>query len=157
MIAAAQIYFNTRTHPITLESLKKYLEAKLGGSYSLIEWKGYTTTIPRLLIEGSPSWTLQIDDDADYVPQEIQELVDEAKGALDAKEQVLLRACNARLDAMAYKDQQLPEVKDHAIVLRATTALDPFKAAVRKVLNEVATFAEGLAYDLVNGKWITKQ
>jgi hypothetical protein len=48
MIAAAQIFFNTQTHPITLEQLKKHLETKLGGTYSLIEWKGYTTTIPQL-------------------------------------------------------------------------------------------------------------
>ncbi len=51
MFPAAQIYFNTRSHPIKLEALKKHLESQVGGSYRLIEWKGYTTTIPQLLIE----------------------------------------------------------------------------------------------------------
>jgi len=157
MFPAAQIYFNTRSHPIKLEALKKHLESQVGGSYRLIEWKGYTTTIPQLLIEDNPSWTLQIEDDADYVPAEIQEIAEDRKKDLTAEEHNSLRACNARLEAMAHQDQHLPQAKDGPMVLFATTSLDPSKSTVRKVLVEVAKFVDGFAYDLVNDKWITKR
>jgi hypothetical protein len=156
MFPAAQIYFSMNSHPITLEIIKRHMETKIGGEYSLIEWKGFTTTIPQVLIKGSPSWTLQIDNDASYVPEEIKELAEEAKSLLNAKDLAILRSCNARMDAMAYEDQKLPNPKDGRIVLNAATSLDPTNPAVRRVLNEVADLVGGLIYDDVNGKWIPK-
>jgi len=156
MFPAAHIYFNTRTHPIKLEALKKHLESRVGGSYRLIEWKGFTTTIPQLLITDSPSWTLQIEDDPDYVPEEIREVAEDRKKDLTTEEHNSLLACNARLEAIAYQDQQRPQANG-PIVLSAITSLDPSKPTVRKVLIEVANFVDGFAYDLTNGQWITKR
>lgn len=157
MFAAAQIYFNLNSHPVTLEKIKKHLETKTGGGYRLVEWKGFTTTIPQLLIKGNPSWTLQIENDASYVPEEIEEMAEQAKGILSSGDLEILRSCNARMEAMACEDQKMPVPRDGVIVLKAATSLDPANPAVRRVLHEVATMVKGLIFDNVHGKWITKQ
>lgn len=154
MFAAAEILYNTQSNPVTLDALRDHLRKTLGGEFELTEWRGHGTVIPQLLVKGDPSWTLQIEDDPEYVPEQIAEHAEWALGVLPDEAVAKLRQCNATLAAMGTSEQAPPREVDGQIVLVAGTSLDPRDPDVRRVLFAVAEFVDGMVYDLTEGEWI---
>jgi hypothetical protein len=156
MFAAAEILYNGQSNPVTLEALRDHLKARLGGEFELTEWRGHNTVVPQLLVKGKRSWTLQIEDDPEYVPEQIAERADEAVGVLPDEEVAKLRQCTATLAAMGISEQASPREVDGQIVLVAGTTLDPNDPDVRRVLLAVADFVDGFVYDLTEAQWIQR-
>jgi hypothetical protein len=86
--------------------------------------------------------TIQIEDDPDYVPDELAGLAEEGEGVLSEDWLQLLRRSTARLD--------VTEADEEA-------RLDPTQPDVEAVLIEIARFVDGLVHDNVNGEWLVPE
>ena len=152
MFASAQIIFVNTEGDGCLTWLFEALPKHVPFPCSRTEWRGFSTVIPQMLVETSPvPLTIQVDDDAEYVPEEIQELADdlEKKIADDVCEQ--LRKCNARLDIMTATPNE-PQMTEDAIVVVAQTDLDPAASDVNDVIRTLARLVDGFIHDCVNGR-----
>jgi len=153
MIAAAHIvYDNTKRAP-TLQELLTHLKSELPYEVSLTEWKGFTTVIPQVLIAMPSPITIQIDDDPEYVPAEIEELSQQASEVFDSEAVEAIRRCQSRLDIMSTTPTRVEEDSE-ALHVYAQTDLDPEAYGVTQVLFSLANFVSGYVYDCVNGRWL---
>jgi hypothetical protein len=105
-------------------------------------WEGFAGAIPQVRVATAVPLTIQIEDDPEYVPEEMAGLAEEAEGVLSGDWIELLRRCTARLDVTeAEEDVQL----------------DPTQPDVEAVLIEIARFVDGLVHDNVNGEWLVPE
>lgn len=142
MLAAATIPYDPEEQDFALEDLREHLAANLPYECALTEWEGFSGTVPQVRVATEVPLIIQIEDDPDYVPEEMAGLADEAEGVLSEDWVELLRRCTARLDVMeAEEDIQL----------------DPTQPDVEAVLVEIARFVDGLVHDNVNGEWLVPE
>src|ERR1700704_2396110 len=139
MFVAAVIPYDPEEHVFTLEDLLDHLSANLSFQCSMTEWRGFSDAIPQLRVETAVPLTIQIEDDPDIVPDEIEDLADRAAGALPPDGVEAVRQCTARLD-----------------VQEADTGptLDPSHPDVESVVIEIARFVDSVVYDNVNDEWL---
>jgi hypothetical protein len=157
MFSAATIPYDPEAQQLTLEDLRDHLAATLDVECTLTEWQGFDVTIPQVRVATEVPLTIQIEDDPDYVPDDLADLVDRAEGFLPEEWVEVLRRCGAKLDVME-ADVPLPEPDDEGTVeLAATTRLDPGQPDVEAVLIEIARFVDSLAYDNVNDEWLVPE
>ena len=148
MFSAATIPFDPEEREIDLQDLLEHLSAHLGVACTLTEWKGFTATVPQVRVATGVPLTIQIEDDPDYVPDDLADLADRAKGVLSAEWVETLRRCGAKLEVTAAGDDLEPP---------SGTPLDPSQPDVEAVLIEVARFAGSLVYDNVNDEWLVPE
>ena len=72
MIAAAHVIFDGSNDTRDLAEILSHLQNKIPFPCSLTEWQGYSMVIPQIRVETHVPLTIQIDDDPEYVPEEIQ-------------------------------------------------------------------------------------
>lgn len=157
MFSAATIPYDPEAQELTLEDLRDHLAATLGVECTLTEWQGFDLTIPQVRVATGVPLTIQIEDDPDYVPDDLADLVDRAEGFLSEEWVEALRRCGAKLDVME-ADVPMPEPDDEGTIeLAATTRLDPSMPDVEAVLIEIARFVDSLAYDNVNDEWLVPE
>jgi hypothetical protein len=165
MFSAATIPYDPEAQELTLEDLRDHLAATLDVECTLTEWQGFDVTIPQVRVATEVPLTIQIEDDPDYVPDDLADLVDRAEGFLSEAWVEALRRCGAKLDIMEADteadmeaDVPLPEPDDEGTVERAAaTRLDPGQPDVEAVLIEIARFVDSLAYDNVNDEWLVPE
>jgi hypothetical protein len=161
MFSAATIPYDPEAQELTLEDLRDHLAATLDVECTLTEWQGFDLTIPQVRVATEVPLTIQIEDDPDYVPDDLADLVDRAEGFLSAEWVEALRRCGAKLDVMeadTEADVPMPEPDDEGTIeLAATTRLDPSQPDVEAVLIEIARFVDSLAYDNVNDEWLVPE
>jgi hypothetical protein len=161
MFSAATIPYDPEAQELTLEDLRDHLAATLDVECTLTEWQGFDLTIPQVRVATEVPLTIQIEDDPDYVPDDLADLVDRAEGFLSAEWVEALRRCGAKLDIMeadTEADVPMPEPDDEGTIeLAATTRLDPSQPDVEAVLIEIARFVDSLAYDNVNDEWLVPE
>ncbi len=157
MFAAATIPYDPEERDFTLEDLREHLAAHLPYECALTEWQGFDARIPQVRVATAVPLTIQIDDDPEYVPEDLSTLADEAAGVLSNEWVDLLRRCTARLDVME-ADVPAPEADENGVVqLYAQTRLDPTQPDVEAVLVEIARFVDSLVHDDVNGEWLVPE
>jgi hypothetical protein len=157
MFSAATIPYDPEEQDFTLEELQEHLSASLSVECTLTEWQGFATTIPQVRVATGVPLTIQIEDDPDYVPDDIADLVDRAQGLLSPEWMGVLRRCAAKLEVME-ADAPGPELTDDGLaVLTAETRLDPSLPEIEAVVIEVARFVGSLAYDNVNDEWLVPE
>src|SRR3954463_7402148 len=139
MLAAACIPYDPEEQDFTLADLREHLAANLSFECTLTEWEGFTMTIPQVRVATAVPLIIQIEDDPEYVPEELAGLADEAEGVLSDDWIEVLRRCMARLDVLEADEE---------------TRLDPTQPDVEAVLIEIARFVDGLVHDNVNGEWL---
>ncbi len=142
MLAAATIPYDPEEQDFTLQDLRDHLAANLPYECSLTEWQGFSETIPQMRVATAVPLIIQIEDDPEYVPEELAGLADEAEGLLSEDWIELLRRCTARLDVMEADEE---------------TRLDPTQPDVEAVLIEIARFVDGIVHDNVNGEWLVPE
>lgn len=142
MLAAATIPYDPEEQDFTLEDLRDHLAANLPYECSLTEWQGFSETIPQMRVATAVPLIVQIEDDPEYVPEELAGLADEAEGLLSEDWIELLRRCTARLDVTEADEE---------------TRLDPTQPDVEAVLIEIARFVDGIVHDNVNGEWLVPE
>jgi hypothetical protein len=161
MFSAATIPYDPEAQELTLEDLRDHLAATLDVECTLTEWQGFDLTIQQVRVATEVPLTIQIEDDPDYVPDDLADLVDRAEGFLSEEWVEALRRCGAKLDIMeadTEADVPLPEPDDEGTIeLAATTRLDPSQPDVEAVLIEIARFVDSLAYDNVNDEWLVPE
>jgi len=152
MFASSQIIFiNSRSEAECLDWLLAELPQRVPFDCLRTEWRGFTTTVPQVLVQTSPvALTIQLEDDPEYVPDEIAELADEIKAKLPAEAHALLSNCNARLDIMTATPVE-PGTTDDAIKISAQTDLDPQSDEADLVVRALASLCNGIVSDCVNG------
>jgi hypothetical protein len=157
MFSAATIPYDPEAQELTLEDLRDHLAATLDLECTLTEWQGFDVTIPQVRVATEVPLTIQIEDDPDYVPDDLADLVDRAEGFMSEEWVEALRRCGAKLDVME-ADVPMPEPDDEGTIeLAATTRLDPSQPDVEAVLIEIARFVDSLAYDNVNDEWLVPE
>jgi hypothetical protein len=157
MFSAATIPYDPEAQELTLEDLRDHLAATLDIECTLTEWQGFDVTVPQVRVATEIPLTIQIEDDPDYVPDDLADLVDRAEGFLSEEWVEALRRCGAKLDVME-ADVPMPEPDDEGTVeLAATTHLDPSQPDVEAVLIAIARFVDSLAYDNVNDEWLVPE
>lgn len=142
MLATATIPYDPEEQDFTLEDLREHLAANLPFECTLTRWQGFSETIPQVRVATAIPLIIQIEDDPDYVPEELAGLADEAEGVLSEDWIQTLRRCTARLDVMEAHEE---------------TQLDPTQPDVEAVLIEIARFVDGLVHDNVNGEWLVPE
>ncbi|MFL6261394.1 MAG: hypothetical protein ACJ76Y_16980 [Thermoanaerobaculia bacterium] len=142
MLAAATIPYDPEEQDFTLEDLRDHLAAHLPYECALTEWQGFSAAVPQVRVATAVPLTIQIEDDPEFVPEELAGLADEAEGVLSEDWIELLRRCTARLDVTEADEE---------------TALDPTQPDVEAVLIEIARFVDGLVHDNVNGEWLVPE
>jgi hypothetical protein len=161
MFSAATIPYDPEAQELTLEDLRDHLAATLDVECTLTEWQGFDLTIQQVRVATEVPLTIQIEDDPDYVPDDLADLVDRAEGFLSEEWVEALRRCGAKLDIMEADleaDVPMPEPDDEGTIeLAATTRLDPSQPDVEAVLIEIARFVDSLAYDNVNDEWLVPE
>jgi hypothetical protein len=157
MFAAALIPYKPEEHDFTLQDLLEHLAANLSVECTLTEWQGFDTTVPQVRVGTGVPLTIQIEDDPEYVPDDIASLVDDAEGTLPEEWRQALRGCTARLDVME-AEIPFPVPDEKGIVqLAAATRLDPGQPDVEAVVVEIARFVDSVAYDNVNDEWLVPE
>ena len=142
MLAAATIPYDPEEQDFTLEELREHLATNLPYECTLTEWQGFSETIPQVRVATAVPLTIQIEDDPEYVPEEMAGLAEEGEGVLSENWLELLRRCTARLDVMEADEE---------------TRLDPTQPDVEAVLVEIARFLDSLVHDNVNGEWLVPE
>jgi hypothetical protein len=142
MLAAATIPYDPEERDFTLQDLLEHLAANLPFECTLTEWQGFSETIPQVRVATAVPLVIQIEDDPDYVPEELAGLADEAEGVLSDDWVQTLRRCTARLDVMEAEEE---------------IRLDPTQPDVEAVLVEIARFMDSLVRDDVNGEWLVPE
>ena len=151
MFASSQIIFVNARGDACLEWLFAELPKHIPFRCSRTEWVGFTTTIPQILIETAPvALTIQVDDDPEYVPEEIAELADEMESKLPPDVHAELKKCNARLDVMSASSNE-PEITEEAITVVAQTDLDPQSDQVDRVVRALSKLCNGFVNDCIYG------
>jgi hypothetical protein len=149
MLAAATIPYDPEEQDFTLQELQEHLAANLSIECSLTEWQGFDAAIPQVRVATAVPLTIQIEDDPDYVLDDIADLVDRAEGLLSAEWVNALRQCAAKLEVMEADDSEAEGA--------AEARLDPSQPDVEAVVIEIARFVGGLAYDSVNDEWLVPE
>jgi hypothetical protein len=142
MFSAATIPYDPEEQDFTLEDLRDHLAANLPYECALTEWEGFSETVPQVRVATAIPLTIQIEDDPDYVPDELAGLAEEGEGVLSEDWLQLLRRSTARLDVTEAEEE---------------TRLDPTQPDVEAVLIEIARFVDGLVHDNVNGEWLVPE
>lgn len=142
MLAAACIPYDPEEQGFTLEDLRDHLAANLPYECALTQWEGFSETVPQVRVATAVPLIIQIEDDPEYVPEEMAGLAEEAEGVLAEDWVQLLRRCTARLDVTEADEE---------------TQLDPTQPDVEAVLIEIARFVDGLVHDNVNGEWLVPE
>jgi len=142
MLAAACIPYDPEEQDFTLEDLREHLAANLPYECALTQWEGFSETIPQVRVATAVPLIIQIEDDPEYVPEELAGLAEEAEGVLAEDWVQLLRRCTARLDVTEAEEE---------------VQLDPTQPDVEAVLIEIARFVDGLVHDNVNGEWLVPE
>lgn len=152
VVAVAEIIFEQPNPPFTIDTLMTVLQKRLPYACARTQWVGFTTVIPQIRIDAPTPMILQIDDDPEYVPDEIKELAAAAVKAFGPKIAAKIARCRVRLEVMSVEPSQAV-VKDKTINVVATTQLDPSVAPVKDVLKTTADTVHGYVFDNVRGKW----
>ena len=142
MFSAATIPFDPEERNFTLQELRDHLSAHLAVECTLVEWQGFSRTVPQVRVATAVPLTIQIEDDPDIVPDEIEDLADRAGSALSPDWVEAVRQCTARLDGQ-----------------EADTGptLDPSHPDVESVVIEIARFVDSVVYDNVNDEWLVPE
>src|ERR1700759_4669765 len=98
MFSAATIPFDPEEQDFNIQDLLKHLAASLAFECSLVEWEGFSGTGPQVRVATVVPLTIQIEDDPDYVPDDLADLADRAEGVLAADWVEAIRRCGAKLE-----------------------------------------------------------
>lgn len=108
--------------------------------------------VPQILVETSPvALTIQVEDDPEYVPDELAEVASDFRSRLSLGLYSRLQRCNARLDVLSATAVQ-PGITDEAIKVYAQTDLDPANQQVAAILHILANLLDGFILDCVEGR-----
>jgi len=152
MITAAHVWLRNEHG----DGLLKWLGASLaavGISSEPTEWRGYTAVIPQLLVHTKPVvLTIQVEDDPEYVPDELQELIEEVSAMAGAEARDALASCNARLALQSTSPPRRLE-DERSVTVFAQSDLDPAFPEVDALLALLSRFTGGFTVDCVNSRF----
>jgi hypothetical protein len=151
MTSSAHICYNSKRFGLTLPDIAKHLRENSSWHVTVTEWSGYGIVVPQLLVQTPIPFLIQIEDDPDWVPGEIQEII-EWEG-LDPNSEIAQRIaqCNARLAIQSTTPDQVINDGSSITVSTLGTAIDPSEFEISDVLSVLCRKIEGVIHDCVNG------
>jgi hypothetical protein len=152
MITAAHVWLRNGHGHGLLDWLRTSLAAA-GIASEPTEWRGYAAVIPQLLIHTKPvALTIQVEDDPEYVPDELEELVEEVTGIAAGTHVDALASCNARLALQSTSPPRRLE-DEGSVTVFAQTDLDPASPEVDALLATLSRLTGGFTVDCVNSRF----
>ncbi|MDF3845136.1 hypothetical protein P3W55_25790 [Pseudomonas citronellolis] len=151
MTSSAHICYNSKRFSLTLSDIAKHLRENSSWHVSVTEWSGYGTVVPQLLVQTPIPFLIQIEDDPDWVPGEIQEIIEWED--LDPNSDIAQRIaqCDARLAVQSTTTDQVINDGSSITVSTLGTAIDPSNFEISDVLIVLCRKIEGVIHDCVNG------
>lgn len=142
-MSIAAIIFNRRTHPVTLDSLKREVE-RIGFPCRIGEWRYLTSVVPQLEIATDPAIALQLNDD-EAVQEETAELVEDGSIEVAPEDENRLRACNACIEVVSGQQPVFHKLPGGGL-LSYTEGADIASPATQQPLDELALRLDGFLW-----------
>lgn len=151
MISSAHICYNSKHNKLTLPNIAEHLREKISWKVSMTEWWGYGITVPQLLVHTPIPFLVQIEDDPDWVIEEIQEIIEREN--LDPSSELAQRIshCDTRLAIQPTTPDQIISDGSSITVSTLGMAIDPADTEISGVLEILRQIVDGITYDSVNG------
>ncbi len=155
MSASAQICYNSKKSKVNLQIVKDLIEKETEWKAVDVEWRGYGLVIPQILVCSPLPFTIQLEDDPEWVPEEIQEFGHMAK--IKESDEILeqLAECDAMLSISSIEQDQIIENSHSINVSTINTAINPSHPEVAKIIYIIGSSIDGILFDCVNGKLTT--
>ncbi|MDD0967803.1 MULTISPECIES: hypothetical protein [Pseudomonas] len=151
MTTSAQICYNSKPIKATLQDIAAHLRQTTSWHISTTEWKGYGIVVPQLLVHTPVPFLIQIEDDPEYVPEEIREIIEWEKLDPDSRIARILARCDARLAVLSTTPDLVIDDGHSISASILGTEVDPHDADISSVLKILCRKVEGVIYDCVNG------
>ncbi len=117
------------------------------------EWKFGASAVPQIRIGTIPPIALQLDEEPERVPDEIQELLDDYGDLLDETALAAARYSRSRLDVVSCEQSRIDHFPEGGILVRTPNAeLD--SPNVQLALGQIAGVVRGWVFDNINGRWL---
>lgn len=152
-MASAFIIFDNSQRRLTFEDILQRLRDSVGFDCAVSEWRFGESVVPQIRIATVPPIALQLDEDPDIVPGEIQELLDSEANSFDEASLTAARRCRSRVEVVSCEPTQVEPFPGGGIVTHSPNA-DLDSPDVRLALHRAAAVLRGWAYDNINGGWI---
>lgn len=152
MISSAHICFNSKQLVLSITSLAEYLRESLSWRVSVTQWSGNGIVVPQLLVHTPIPFLIQIENDPDWVPEEIREIIEWENLGPESEVARKIGECDARL---AIQTTAPDQVTSDGMSITASTlgmAVDPSDPNILEVLTFLGRKVNGVIYDAVNGK-----
>lgn len=151
MISSAHICYNSKQLDLSLPFLAGYLRESLSWRVSMTQWSGYGIVVPQLLVHTPIPFLIQIENDPDWVPEEIREIIEWENLDLESEIARKIIECDARL---AIQTTAPDQVISDGISINVSTlgmAVDPSDPNIFEVLTLLGRKVNGVIQDTVNG------
>ncbi len=151
MTSSAHICYNSKHTGLTLSDVAKHLRENASWHVSVTEWSGYGMVIPQLLVHTPVPFLIQIEDNPDWVPGEIQEIIEWENLDQNAEIAQKIAQCDARLAIQSTTPDQVISDGSSITVSTLGVAIDPCDPDISAVLVMLCRQLEGVIHDCVNG------
>ena len=151
MTSSAHICYNSKRLGLTLSDVARHLRENSSWHVSVTEWRGYGMVIPQLLVHTPTPFLIQIEDDPDWVPGEIQEIIEWENLDPNAEIAQKIAECDARLAIQSTTPDQVINDGSSITVSTLGSAIDPCDPDISDVLMLLCRKLEGVIHDCVNG------
>ena len=152
MISSAHICFNSKQLDLSMQFLAEYLRESLSWRVSVTQWSGYGVVVPQLLVHTPIPFLIQIENDPDWVPEEIREIIEWESLAPESEVARKIGECDARLAIHTTAPDQVIGDGMSITVSALGTAVDPSDPNILEVLTLLGRMVNGVIYDAVNGE-----
>lgn len=112
------------------------------------------SVIPQLRIYASRNIALQLEDDPEYVPEEIQEMAKDARTEAILSDDILrkMALCDSRIDLHTCASTEVHEVYNQGFVFYEPADIDPSEYDVLNILLLINKYVNGFLWDNINGR-----
>jgi hypothetical protein len=152
-MASAFIIFDNSQRRLTLPDIFLQLRDSVGFDCAMTEWRFGESVVPQIRVATAPPIALQLDEDPDIVPEEIQEMLDSDADSFDEGSLAAARRCRSRVEIVSCEPTQAEHFPEGGIVTHSPN-VDMDSADVQLALRRFTDFLRGWGYDNINGRWM---
>lgn len=151
MTSSAHIFYNSKRVALTLADVARHLRENAPWHVSLTEWSDCGIVIPQLLVHTPTPFLIQIEDDPDWVPGEIQEIIGWENLDPNGQTAQKIAQYDARLAIQSTTPDQVINDGSSITVSTLGAAINPCDADISDVLMLLCRKMDGAIHDCVNG------
>ena len=151
-MASAFIIFENRQH-LALPNILAKLRDLIGFDCQEAEWRFGERVVAQIRVATVPPIALQLDEDPDIVPEEIQEMLDSDARYFEKSALTAARRCRSRVEVVSCEPTRVGRFPEGGTLTHSPNA-DMDSPDVQLAVRRIAAALQGWAYDNVNGRWL---